>query len=624
MLMADCPRQDQSTLRSSKPSPTGCLPQDLILEILQEVDARDAVQWMQCSSVWRDVCSDNLLWKQKSLARWRHWADGPPSDPTFVSWRELFEERHKKDLSAARALDGVVLEPRHRLARMLSIAKLQEDALDVLDRNLSDYPEDYLARAFHKERLRNMINRSWVIGQWLALVPQLYGSKFDIRSRQPQHRRKDDEFPLEFGAFLLCKFVDRNVQYADIVKQLDALADEAATFVEPVDSKPSGNVIERRARQLYDFLFVRKEFAAAADAYYDVRNSLIDHVLSRRLGIPISLCLIFAVIGRRLGIKIDLTSFPHHVLARLVTEDGTQWYVDCFRRTPAPDDGFKTREQCLDILRSMGIGQRLEFLEPSRKPAVFARMATNILSSVNHMRDPHGSLNLQQHAYGSMCLLLVLSPSAQMQPVSPWRRFLYGILVSECPEDVWFAEADQQLLTSQLASGADPAGAARLKADLELLTNEIAEIWRGDAEIRTVAVKDRETMAIKPEMKVGDVMRHHKYGYCGVVYGWDAKYSGGEEWWARQAGTDTLVRGRNQPFYHVVSIDGHNSDTGPSHILRYVAEENMRRISEPAEKEEVRRIIEDCPNIGRWFKRWDEESGRFAPVGEINGVFLNG
>ncbi|KAJ3155279.1 hypothetical protein HDU86_004369 [Geranomyces michiganensis] len=626
MLMADSPLLPKRDARS-KPSPTGCLPQDLILEVLQYVGPSDTVRWTQCSSVWRGVCSDNLLWKHYSLERWHHWANGVPYDPTFTGWRNLFEERYRKDSLAARALNGVVLEPRHRLSRMLSIAKLREDALDLLDRNLEDCPEDYLARKFHVEQVKSLINRRWVIGQWLALVPQLHGSKFDTIPSLAQLRPScDEDFSLEFGAFLSCKFVDRHVQYADIVAQLDALAAEAATVVEPPDCRHPGRIIERRARQLYDFLFVRKQFAAAVDAYYDVRNSLIDQVLSRRLGIPISLCLIFAVVGRRLGIKIELTNFPHHVLARLVTENGDEWYVDCFRHRPVPDDGFKTREQCIAILHSYGVGQRLEFLEPVPKTVIFVRMATNIITNVNHMRDPHGSLNLQHHAYGGMSLLLLLSPVAQMQPVSPWRRFLYGILVSEFPEDVWFAEADQQLLGSQLASGADPAGAARKKADLELLTNEIANIWKEDGAIRTPVVKDRETMANKPVMKTGDLMRHRKYDYYGAVYGWDAKYSGGDDWWASQAGTDTLVRGRNQPFYSVVSIDTrhNNSHSETSHILRYVAEENMGRITEPTEVDEARRLIEACPHAGRWFKRWDQDAGRFETVGEITAEFVNG
>ena len=50
--------------------------------------------------------------------------------------------------------------------------------------------------------------------------------------------------------------------------------------------------------------------------YYDPRNSFINDVLERRLGIPVSLAVVYLEIGRRLEIPIEGLGFPGHFLLK--------------------------------------------------------------------------------------------------------------------------------------------------------------------------------------------------------------------------------------------------------------------------------------------------------------------
>jgi regulator of sirC expression with transglutaminase-like and TPR domain len=54
--------------------------------------------------------------------------------------------------------------------------------------------------------------------------------------------------------------------------------------------------------------------------YYDPRNSYLDEVLDRRLGIPITLSVVFLEVARRLGIPVAGVSMPGHFLVRLLGE----------------------------------------------------------------------------------------------------------------------------------------------------------------------------------------------------------------------------------------------------------------------------------------------------------------
>lgn len=63
-------------------------------------------------------------------------------------------------------------------------------------------------------------------------------------------------------------------------------------------------------------LFVDEGFAGNGRDYYDPRNSLLPHVLTRRLGIPITLAVVTIEVGRRAGIALHGVGMPGHFLVR--------------------------------------------------------------------------------------------------------------------------------------------------------------------------------------------------------------------------------------------------------------------------------------------------------------------
>lgn len=79
---------------------------------------------------------------------------------------------------------------------------------------------------------------------------------------------------------------------------------------------------EQRLRTLNAFLFGELGFAGNMDDYYDPRNSYLNEVLDRRLGIPVTLSLIYMELGRRIGLPLEGVSFPGHFLVKLPVQDG--------------------------------------------------------------------------------------------------------------------------------------------------------------------------------------------------------------------------------------------------------------------------------------------------------------
>jgi len=64
------------------------------------------------------------------------------------------------------------------------------------------------------------------------------------------------------------------------------------------------------------YLYEELGFSGNREHYDDPRNSFLNEVLDRRLGIPISLAVVYLEIGRRAGLRLEGVNFPGHFLVR--------------------------------------------------------------------------------------------------------------------------------------------------------------------------------------------------------------------------------------------------------------------------------------------------------------------
>jgi hypothetical protein len=72
-----------------------------------------------------------------------------------------------------------------------------------------------------------------------------------------------------------------------------------------------------RMKDLIRFFTHEKGFKGNTENYYDPFNSFIDKVLTRKVGIPISLCIVFAELAERVGVHgVELMGFPQHFMLR--------------------------------------------------------------------------------------------------------------------------------------------------------------------------------------------------------------------------------------------------------------------------------------------------------------------
>jgi regulator of sirC expression with transglutaminase-like and TPR domain len=158
---------------------------------------------------------------------------------------------------------------------------------------------------------------------------------------------------------------------------------------------------ERQIAALNALLFGEEGFRGNAAHYYDPRNSYLNEVLDRRLGIPITLSLISIEVGRRAGLPLSGVGFPAHYL--VAYEGEPRLLMDpfeCGRMLSLPDC-----EQLL--LDAFGSSARLEpqYLVASSPRQTLARLIRNLKAAYQRAGDLRRAVRASEQ-------LSVVQPSA--------------------------------------------------------------------------------------------------------------------------------------------------------------------------------------------------------------------
>ena len=134
----------------------------------------------------------------------------------------------------------------------------------------------------------------------------------------------EDEIDLAWAALLIAASEYPELDVVGHMEVLDSLAAGAAKGMGD-DGDPLSSV-----NTLSAYLFDEVGFHGNDSEYYDPRNSYLNEVLARRMGIPITLSVVCIEVGKRLGIPLEGVGMPGHFLLRHRDEPGI--YIDPFHR----------------------------------------------------------------------------------------------------------------------------------------------------------------------------------------------------------------------------------------------------------------------------------------------------
>ncbi|HEU0153211.1 MAG TPA: SirB1 family protein [Arenimonas sp.] len=182
----------------------------------------------------------------------------------------------------------------------------------------------------------------------------------------------DDELPLLDTALLIARDEYPDLDAAGYAAQVDTYAAALRPQLEQDIDLPA------RLTAINRYLFEEIGFAGNNVQYDDPRNSYMNQVVDRKLGIPISLAVIQMEVTRRLGMPLDGISFPGHFLVRLPVDDGIL-VLDPYNKG-RPVSAEELRERASPHLGGQAPDdqQLLQILAPASHRMILMRMLRNL------------------------------------------------------------------------------------------------------------------------------------------------------------------------------------------------------------------------------------------------------
>lgn len=178
----------------------------------------------------------------------------------------------------------------------------------------------------------------------------------------------DAEIPLDEAALLIAAHARPEL---DIDAELAGLDQIAAQITDPT------------LTGVVRLLFRDLGFDGNRDDYYDPRNSFLDQVVRRRVGIPISLSVLTMEVARRVQVPLAGVGMPGHFLLRDKVDH--EVFIDPFNHGRPLDP-----TSCAKVFRQVhGPTARFDpaFLEPIARTAIITRLLTNLRGIYTQAHD---------------------------------------------------------------------------------------------------------------------------------------------------------------------------------------------------------------------------------------------
>jgi regulator of sirC expression with transglutaminase-like and TPR domain len=387
-------------------------------------DGISIVRLSTCSqSLHQYITTNQFLWKKIGKNRWKF-----PllQDQDSDDFRLEYQRRHKLDAGARDLLHemtgdlGAMLE--YEAGKKLStespligqgwehprwqeILSFRTELFDVMLEEARRSDKDNQLYPFLAARCLQTIHLAECLYNWMTLMQSA--------GRNSDYDPKEDALLLERFALLAVQIQqtprelmeEPNVT-AQVCQKLDAIANKCRERFTDNDNMTKLDKLQ----VVNQILFQEYGLQGNSQDYYNYRNSLLNHVLESKKGIPMTLCIIYTLICRRLDLVVYLVGLPGHVVLGVGDND----YYDPFNHG-GDGQGLLSVADCQRIVARYS-GWSDEFLRPLQAVDALHRILNNLANAhTHHLHNPpefHPDVWFQQRA---LMLLHRTDPSASLE-----------------------------------------------------------------------------------------------------------------------------------------------------------------------------------------------------------------
>ena len=564
---------DQSTLST--------LPDEILSAILLRLSAKDLVSLQLTSKRLADLANDNYIWQHQCRATWRYWhpdhnfAHKITQPVEAVRWKELFVRRKSTDGQVARIFDSFLASQQGRIEKVEVIRDKGYDAKDLLLRYCAapESAPDVLARRYYGEAILGSFHRKLAIEEW-------------------QRLRQGGDVPLEraLGAYDMFVIGGRKGEMSDVMKELDDLTAKL------LQQHPNLPTMTSRQKALTLVTYLREHSYLGIDAdtpYVALKNNLISAALfePEHHSLPLISAAIYCSIARRVGLDARPCNYPLHIFVRVVpppdqnldgkpvshptstssssstspsppTSEPDVMYLDPFRSTAEVSPDSLASE-----LKNMGVPRSSYpiFLSAAPTRDIVLRSCRNMLNAIHadtvavgHAVPPRPWTRTfpdkDGFLYAAQWALLVLERlDAGPERRTPWPMAISDVFQEHFPMDVGLLE---EHTTPTLKDTPDHDRMLEQTRGIRMADSAPKPVVRRERERERDKNREKDRDAARRSevrYRVGQMIRHKRYSYEGVITGWTPRCDADERWIIMQE-VDRLPYGRLQSFYHVLSV----------------------------------------------------------------------
>lgn len=199
---------------------------------------------------------------------------------------------------------------------------------------------------------------------------------------------------LEEAIFLLAMFEYPETDMDDYKRELDKMANDIESRLLNINSNHRKLETLDMLNTVNNYLFFEKGFKGNTENYYEPENSYLNKVLDRKIGIPVTLSIIYLLVSKRLDLPVFGVSLPGHFIIKY-SDTEEEFFIDPFN-----NGTIISMNEAKEFIKKAGMSKddfdNLPYLKNSTDKEIILRVMRNLVEIYKNQNDPVKSRQMEK------------------------------------------------------------------------------------------------------------------------------------------------------------------------------------------------------------------------------------
>lgn len=262
-----------------------------------------------------------------------------------------------------------------------SLIKLLDDESDFVYENVKE------RLIYHGDNSINFIKEYADLNDPLTLMRAneiISTINFDqLLSKFKELKLKNNKDLLEEAVFLISMYGYPDINIENYKMILDKMAMDIERRID--DKGYIDHTTVDTINIINEYLFVERGFYGNSDNYYDPDNSYINKVLDKKIGIPVSISVLYILLAKRLNLPIFGVNLPSHFIIKY-QDSNEEFFIDPFNKGIVI-----SRDEVIQFLEKLGLDEEefnhIPYLKIAEDKEIIKRVLANLQNVFEKEKD---------------------------------------------------------------------------------------------------------------------------------------------------------------------------------------------------------------------------------------------